>query len=115
MSDGNEAYLRNDVFNMFIERTDAMMASMKAHQEASEARFAAQIAENNARLEVYRADSRRESESLAADIKAINERFDRMERASARRWTVAGVVIAFFGAMLGVIPYIPVIKSVLGW
>lgn len=103
-----DVYVRNEVFNETMKRIEAMMA-------ASEARTKALIADNNARLEVYRADSQRDAERLVYDIKAINDRFDRMERASARRWTIAGVVIAFFGAALGVVPYVPAIKLALGW
>ena len=97
-----DKYVQKETFDEVIRRMEAM-------NSASEARTAALIADNNARLEVYRADSRREAESLASDIRAIKDMLSLMNSRSAVWQGLLGFVFGLCAVIIaGVQVYLAV-------
>ena len=99
----DEAYVRKDMFEETIKRIEAVheasLKEIRAMNAAAEARTAAQIAEIRAEVKVYRTDSRRESESLASDIKAIKDSLSDM-----KSWQgVLGFVITFSAIIIAAV------------
>ncbi|MBQ7154830.1 MAG: hypothetical protein IJR85_04675 [Synergistaceae bacterium] len=111
-------YVRNDVFQEIIRRIEAQNAASEARTAALIAEIRADVkaykADSDAKLEVYRAESKRESESLASDIKAIRDRLDAMENAAGRRWTIISVIAGVIAVLITAAPYLPAIKTLLG-